>query len=73
LPHGRFWAFSNYLGNYENFSRSNILEIYEKKIAKGAHRKPPKRKVNLFGGLIDIHTTDFSGKFSIVVWPWAIV
>jgi hypothetical protein len=68
---GRFVAFSYYsyyLGNYENFSRFNLLEIYGKKIAKGAHRRPPKRKVNLFGGLIDIHTADYPGKFSIVVW-----
>jgi hypothetical protein len=37
-------------------------------IAKGAHREPPKRKINLFGGLLDIYTTDYFDKYSIVVW-----
>jgi len=31
--------------------------IYEKEIAKSAHSKPPKRKIDLFGGLLDIYTT----------------
>jgi hypothetical protein len=36
---------------------------------EGADMKPPKRFISLFGGLLDIYTTDYAGKFSIVVWP----
>jgi hypothetical protein len=31
--------------------------IYEKEFAEGAHSKPPKRKINPFGGILDIYTT----------------
>jgi hypothetical protein len=31
--------------------------IFEKEFAKGADIKPPKMEINLFGGLLDIHTT----------------
>jgi hypothetical protein len=41
---------------------------YEKELPKGANMKPPKRKLNLFGGLLDIYAIDYSGKLSIVVW-----
>jgi hypothetical protein len=54
------------------FTFKSSGSIYEKEIAKGAHRKPPKRKINLFGGSLDIYTADYSGKFSIVVLQWAI-
>lgn len=30
--------------------------IYEKEIAEGVHSKPPKRKIDLFGDLLDIYT-----------------
>jgi hypothetical protein len=42
--------------------------VYEKEIAKGAIVGPPKRKINLFGGSLDIYTADYAGRFSIIVW-----
>jgi hypothetical protein len=35
---------------------------------EGANMKPPKREINLFGGLLDIYNTDYAGKFLVAVW-----
>jgi hypothetical protein len=37
--------------------------IYEKKFAEGAYIKPPKRGINLFGGLLDVYIALLLGPF----------
>jgi hypothetical protein len=37
-------------------------------LPESAGMKPPKRGINLFGGLLDIYT-DYAGNSLIVVWP----
>jgi len=36
---------------------------YEKELPESANMKPPKRGLNLFGGLLDIYNTDYAGNF----------